>query len=63
MGFYPAVHDGQGLYCQVIHMHEVEHWVSVTNMDGNGCVRLFDSLGFPISHHLKRAIASMYIYI
>ena len=56
--FEPAVRSNFGDYCQILHDASRSHWIAVTNIRGNGKVRVFDSLSFNYSFKLLQAIAS-----
>ena len=49
---------GNDDYAQVIHMSSANHWISASNIRGNGHVRLFDSLGLPVPSDIRPAILS-----
>ena len=56
--FDAAVRYNYGDYIQVLHMENAQHWIAVTNIAGNGKIRVFDSLNLTIPHSIHRAIAS-----
>ena len=56
--FNAAVECNFGQYVQILHMESAGHWIAVSNISGNGKIRVFDSLNLPIPHRIHRAIAS-----
>lgn len=59
--FDQVVNNNLGDYCQVLHMREAHHWISITDVaTKNNQVRCFDSLGLEPTFNIGQAVASKY---
>lgn len=59
--FDPAIDCNFGEFCQVLHMSNPKHWVSVTNVGARANeIRYFDSLGLPPTTQIMKGIASKF---